>query len=738
MLREFEPRLYQETIFGTTVNHNTLVVLPTGMGKTAIALMLAIQRLKQYPNSKVLILAPTKPLVEQIMQVFIAKTTIDDNKIAMFTGSISPEKRQELWKEKQIIATTPQGLENDIIGNRIKLDDVSLMVFDEAHRAVKEYSYVWISKQYNEKARYPRILALTASPGSDLDVINEVCQNLYIDEIEIRTDKDPDVKPYVQDVKVEWVKVQLPPLFKEIQKYLKDCIRTKIGDIKEMGVISNIVLESSKRDLLGMQAQVKKEIMSGNKSIEILRTISLLAEIMKVHHGLELLETQGIYALYQYLDKIQRESYTTKTKATINLAKDLNFRSALIKTKALYDKDIEHPKLSELRKIIEQEYKKNPETKIIVFNQYRDNAKRIVEEMNSIDNINAELFVGQAKRNGSGLSQKKQIEMLDRFRNKKFNVLVSSSVGEEGLDIPQVDLVVFFEPIPSAVRTIQRKGRTGRLDKGRVLILLAQGTRDEAYRWSAHHKINRMYRNLELLKNNFKRKKFRTENKEQSNLNKYLYDKIKIHVDYREKGNAIIKNLIENGCEIKLEKLDVGDYVLSNRCAIEYKNQEDFVNSLLDGRIMEQIKSLKQNFSRPIILIEGKQDIYGIKNIHPNAIRGLLATITVSYGIPILFTKDFKESAAMLAMIAKREQKEDGNAFTPHGSMKPKSFKEQQEYLISSLPGIGMTLAKPLLEQLGSVKNIVNADVEELKKIDKIGTIKAKNLKQIFDEMYVN
>ncbi len=735
MLKDFKPRLYQETIFATAANYNTLVVLPTGMGKTSVALMLAAQRLKQYPDSKILILAPTKPLVEQIMQVFKAKTNLDDSKIAMFTGSIKPEKRQEMWKTHQIIASTPQGLENDIISNRIDLKDVSLMVFDECHRAVKDYSYVWVAKQYNNKARYPRILGLTASPGSDLEIINEVCQNLFIEEIEIRTDKDPDVRPYIQDVKLDWIKVQLPSAFKDIQKLLKDCIRTKVKDIKNHGIITNISSQSSKRDLLGIQAQLRKEISQG-KSIEALLSISLMAEIMKVQHGLELLETQGISALNTYMEKIYQESFTTKTRATKNLARDLNFRSALIKTKTLFEKNIEHPKLNELRNIIINEYKKNKGVKVIVFNQYRDSAKRIVEEMNSIDNIKAKLFVGQAKKNGSGLSQKKQIEMLEEFRNDEFNVLVSSSVGEEGLDIPQVDIVIFFEPIPSAVRTIQRRGRTGRLEKGRVLILMAQGTRDEGYRWSAHHKENRMHRNLELLRNNFRRQKQINTVKKQTNLNKFVYDNVKVYVDYREKGNKIIKDLIEKGCDIKLDKLTHGDYILSDRCAVEYKTKEDFVNSLLDGRLFEQIKELRNNFSRPLILVEGQEDIYQVKNIHSNAIRGLLASLTVGYGIPVIFTKDNKDSSAMLAMIAKREQQESGKNFTPHGSNKPKTSEQQQEYLVSALPGIGLGLAKPLLEEFKTIKNIVNADVEQLKKVEKIGELKAKAIKELIEKEY--
>src|SRR3989344_4713831 len=198
MIRGFTPRLYQETIFSTAAQKNTLVVLPTGIGKTNVFLMLAAHRLKQFPNSKVLFIGPTRPLVEQYILVFRKHFDIKEDEMAVFTGFVSPGKRAEMLKSAKVIFSTPQGLENDIISGRIRLDDVSLLGVDEAHRAVGGYAYVFIAKKYQKTALYPRILALTASPGSDLEKISEVCSNLFIEEIEVRTPDDPDVKPYVQ------------------------------------------------------------------------------------------------------------------------------------------------------------------------------------------------------------------------------------------------------------------------------------------------------------------------------------------------------------------------------------------------------------------------------------------------------------------------------------------------------------------------------------------------------------
>jgi Fanconi anemia group M protein len=729
MIRDFKPRLYQETILGTAVKHNTLVVLPTGMGKTGISLLLAAERLKNYPKSKILVLAPTRPLVQQHLDTF--KRHLDVDNQVFFTGMVSPEKRAEMWKDARVVFSTPQGLENDIISERILLDDVSLLVFDECHRAVGDYAYVFIAKQYAKKSKYPRILGLTASPGSDLEKIKEILSNLHIEEIEIRTDEDPDVKPYIQEIDIKWVKVELPPLFSEIQGYLKDLIKDRLGKLKKWGILRRRNLLISKTDLLAMQAELRRRASSGEKDYVLWNAISVLAEVMKVSHGLELLETQGIVALYRYLDKLRMDAENTKVKAVKNIVKDLNFRSAFIKTEKLFKDGFQHPKLIELQRIIEQEIKKD--VKIMVFNQYRDNASDIVRVLNSIKGVKAELFVGQIKKGETGLSQKEQKEILDKFRAGEFNVLVATSVGEEGLDIPKVDLVVFYEPIPSAIRHIQRRGRTGRQEKGRVVILMTKNTRDEGYRWSAHHKEQRMYRNLSSLK----KKISIMHTKPQQKLSSFVpsENRIKIFADYREKGSNVIKELVELNAELRVEKLNA-DYILSDKVGVEFKTIEDFCQSIIDGRLLEQVKFLKENFERPLIMVEGDADIYSQRNIHPNAIRGMLATIAVSYGVPILYTKNFKDTASLLYIIAKREQ-EGGKEFSMHPGKKVLGLKEMQEYVVSAFPSVGPLLAKELLKQFGSVKDIVNADASSLREVEKIGEKIAKNIRDVLDSKYV-
>src|SRR3989344_1983521 len=345
--------------------------------------------------------------------------------------------------------------------------------------------------------------------------------------------------------------------------------------------------------------------------------------------------------------------------------------------------------------------------------------------------MKAKMFVGQQKKKGTGLSQKEQIGLIEQFKSNDFNVLVMSSVGEEGLDIPEVDVVIFYEPVPSAIRTIQRRGRTGRQKKGDVIVLVAKKTRDEGYRWSSYHKERMMEDILRKLK-----KEFNAEKRTEKKLTEFVLPKteITIFADYREKSSGVIKKLIELGIKINLEKLDVGDYVLSPDICVEYKTIPDFIDSLIDKRLFTQLKDM-QKYRKQIIILEGDEDIYSQRQLHPNAIRGMLAAITIDYGVPILATKNSDDTALLMAMIAKREQTEEKKGFTLHSS-KPLTLKEQQEYIVSALPGVGPILSKPLLKKFGSVKKIINASEEKLKEVELIGEKKASKIKEITDSEY--
>lgn len=731
MLKEFTPRLYQETILSTASTKNTLVVLPTGMGKTGVALLLCAQRLLVYPQSKIIMLAPTKPLAQQHLQTFKTHLNLPENNLALFTGDIPPEKRAAQFITSRLIFSTPQGLENDIISGNIDLEKVSLMIFDEAHRATGDYSYVFIAKHYQKKSNYPRILALSASPGSDIIKIEDICKNLGIEAVEIRTDKDPDVAPYIQKVDIEWVKVQLPQEILRIKKLLEDCIREKTTQLREIGINASLV---SKKDLILAQKELQAKMAEG-RDLSTLKALSVLAEIMKAHHALELLESQGMTPANKYMTDLFEQANTSTVKAVKNLTTNLSFKSAHILTQKLKDLGIEHPKIPKLCETIKDQFEKDKYAKVILFTQFRDTAVKLCEELKKVNGALPQIFVGQAKKAGTGLSQKQQIEMLSQFRDGLFNILIATSVAEEGLDIPKVDTVIFYEPIPSAIRHIQRRGRTGRNEKGRVLIFMTQKTREESYSFSSKIKEQKMHHALETLRKQLVFK--HTPSQTQPTLEQYsTLQNITIYSDYREKSTGTVKALAETGVTIKLDMLKSADYILSQRCGVELKTTEDFVSSIIDGRLLEQLKELKRNFERPLILIQGTQDIYAVRNVHPNAIRGMLSTIAISYGIPIIYSKDDKDSAAILLTIAKREQEGEKRDFSPHADRKPTTLREQQEYLISCLPNIGPGLSRELLKNFGSVKKIIEASFEELQKVEGVGEKKAKAIRELIEKEY--
>lgn len=744
MLKDFTPRPYQSSIFETLTNHNTLVVLPTGLGKTAIAMMIAARRLLLYPKKKIVFLAPTKPLVQQQLNSFNENFFLQEEEFALFTGSVPPSQRKNLWDKARFIFSTPQTIENDVLSGNVDLSEVSLFIFDEAHRATGDYAYVFLAKKYVEESSAVRVVALTASPGADVEKIKEVSSNLFIERIEYRSIDSPDVKPFTNAVDVKWDEVVLSKPHQRIVNYLSDSYNKKLKKIKEFGLLQGPVSSYSKTQLLKMQQELHSSISSGEMTPEILQSISLLAESLKLSHAIELAQTQTLFALHEYLYGILSSSRNSKTKAIKNLVKDPDFLSALSITRDLLKENVEHPKLSILIRRIKAILDIRPDSKIIVFSQYRDTAVQIEKRLS--DFASSSVFFGQAKKNGVSFSQKKQKEVLDNFRENKFSVLIATSVAEEGLDIPSVDFVFFFEPVPSAIRSVQRRGRTGRHKEGFVNVLVTKGTKDEASKWVSFHKEKRMYSVLETLSksfnlsssqksiSSFERDAIKVMEKNSTSDKKIKKTDFKIIADHREKGSPLLKNLLDFNVDLQLKQLDVGDYMLSSDVCVEFKNARDFLDSIVDGRILTQLRSLVQ-YPKPLFVIEGDLNEAASRKVDQNAIHGMLSTIALSYRIPVLRTSGPLETAKLFMTIAKREQVGGTDLFTFHTS-KPLEEGTLQEYIVSSFPTIGPSLAKALLVHFDTIQKITTASVDDFKKIPLIGDKKASELHKIFNQSY--
>jgi ERCC4-related helicase len=481
--KTIEFRTYQETVLNTAVNKNTLAVLPTGLGKTTLAILLAAYRLEKYPKSKILIMAPTKPLCEQHQKTFQKYMNIPEEEIILVTGMIAPKKRRDLYEFATVISATPQTIQNDLRTGILDLYEFSLLVVDECHRSVKKYAYPFVAKVYTEKSKYPRILGLTASPGSEEEKINRICKNLFIDSVEIRTDSDEDVKPYIKEIETEYVKVDLPENLKTAQEKLKKALNSRLEKLKKYNIYVR-----NKRELLQAQKKVSREIATNKKPI-MFYLISLIVESIKIWHTLELMETQSVKAVKLYLEKVKQK----KTKSDKGVLNDPDFVNAI----SIIEKSDEHPKLIKLQEIIKREIENNKAVRIIVFSHFRDNIHNIYNNLDGI--CFPVILIGQSGERG--LSQKEQIEVISEFNEGYYNCLITSPIGEEGLHIPSADIAIFYDSVASEIRTIQRRGRVGRTKVGKIIFLLTKKTRDEAYYWTSQRREKRMKTILKQMQN---------------------------------------------------------------------------------------------------------------------------------------------------------------------------------------------------------------------------------------------
>lgn len=747
-----EARLYQQLLAGDVLKKgNTMIVAPTALGKTIVAVLVASDRLEKVKNSKILILSPSKPLAIQHESSFKEFLTVPCTSI---TGAVKTDERVKRWEESQVISATPQTVESDLLNGRYSLKDVSLIVFDECHHAVGSYSYVYLASRYVKESKFNLVLGLTASPGSDKSKIKEVCENLFIQNIVVKSEDDDDVRPYFNPVKIDWVKVKMSEELEKIKESVNKALKIRLKGLKNMGVIKTVSV--SKVDILKARGRVQNRIgRSANPPKECFQAISVLSAVINIQHSLELIETQGVSTFNKYISRLRKK----KTKAAKSLLLDDNFGRAVRLAFDAERNGWEHPKLRKLTNILKKElsvdskqtklqstrYVKNIDensSKIIVFTQYRDTLEMIHNKLEK-EGIKSAKFFGQAAKDGEkGLTQKEQKNIIKSFKKGEFDVLISTSVAEEGIDIPAVDLVILYEPVPSEVRMIQRRGRTGRKRTGRVKVLITEGTRDEGYYWSSIRKEDRMRHQLidpkvieELNKTAVERmeneKKVRVLDRKVETSNKPV-----VYADSREGNSKVIRHLTEMEMDVKVRPMAVADYQVSDDVAIERKTAKDFVDSIMDKRLFKQATELREEFKNPLIILEGDDFYNGF--INPNAVRGSIASIALDFGISIIPTRNAQDTAAMIKRIAIREQTGEKPHIQTRTDKKPVNMWEQQLFIVESLPNIGPVNAKKLLEHFGTVSKIINASENELMEVEGIGKKTAKNIRKVVDSKYLH
>ncbi|MHA2036244.1 MAG: DEAD/DEAH box helicase [Promethearchaeota archaeon] len=504
-----EVRQYQVKIAEQCVNKNSLVVLPTGLGKTIIAVLIARKTLNLYPkDSKIIILAPTRPLINQHYETFIKFLPIPQENYIVLTGKTLPEKRVNLFTTHGVLFFTPQTLRNDLVNRRYTLESTALIIFDEAHHGTGDYPYTMIADEYVEQNPDGTILALTASPGSSKSKIAILCKNLHIplENIHIRTRKDTDVKNYLKPMDVYKVSVNLTSLMEDIYSVVLVVLEERLKYLSQLNFldVKGEILHNKiiRKDLLRLNKELVGIVQSSGDKTGVYSALSINAQALILYHMLELIEQQGLDVLLTYLEKVTNDARKkNSSKAVKILASDARIRRISIELKKNQDFSPEkliHPKYTVLVQVLLEEFQNKPDSRVLVFVKLRDSVKNIVKNLKEISQIKPVRFVGQATKaaDDKGLSQKKQIEILEQFKEGQYNVLVSTNVGEEGLDIAECDLVVFYDVVASEIRLIQRKGRTARHRKGRVVILYCKGTHDEVYLRIALGKLKKMNINL--------------------------------------------------------------------------------------------------------------------------------------------------------------------------------------------------------------------------------------------------
>ncbi|PNP53791.1 hypothetical protein THARTR1_05915 [Trichoderma harzianum] len=483
-------RDYQFSIVRNSLFNNTLVALPTGLGKTFIAATVMLNFYRWTKTAKIVFVAPTKPLVTQQIDACYNIAGIPRSETTLLTGDIAPALRSDEWEKRRVFFMTPQTLLNDLSHGYADPKSIGLMVIDEAHRAVGEYAYAKAAKLIRRFSSSFRVLALTATPGSKVETVQEVIDNLGISHCEIRTEESLDIRQYVHQRNIDQIvldpsdeMILIGELFTEALKPLTEKLSSQnIWYGRNPMALTTYGL---------IQAQKEWFATRGNRANQGVQFMmrAIFSVLTSLAHSIKLLQFHGIKPFYDNMVDFRSEQEDKGEKGSKyrrQIIDSDSFQEMMDKIAGWLKLDgfVGHPKLTALADCVLNHFMDNGEgTRVIVFSEYRDSAEEIVRMFNTHRPlIKATVFVGQADgKRGEGMKQKQQIDTIEKFKTGAYNVLVATSIGEEGLDIGQVDLIVCYDSSASPIRMLQRMGRTGRKRAGNIALLLMRGKEEEQF-----------------------------------------------------------------------------------------------------------------------------------------------------------------------------------------------------------------------------------------------------------------
>ncbi|KAM0746887.1 P-loop containing nucleoside triphosphate hydrolase protein [Meredithblackwellia eburnea MCA 4105] len=473
-------RTYQYNIVHSCLFENTLVSLPTGLGKTFIAACVMLNFTRWYPSSTIIFLAPTRPLVTQQIKACHYIAGIPQSHCVELTGLTPPKLRAIAWASKKVVYCTPQTLENDLRKGRLDPRDISLVVVDEAHRASGDYAYVGVVRFIMSRNPHFRVLALTATPGSKGEKVQDVIDALHIGKIEVRTDESFDIRQYMHTKEYDLQIVQLGPTLTAI----RDRWRKLMLPYHNPLVAARLVYERDTTMLSPYGVQLAYGKINGlpggrqanGKFFPMVKILQAMARAM------EYLLVESVTSFYNAMQDIEE----TGSKSLVT---DPSFRSLLSDVGTLRKTPgyVGHPKMEKVREMCIAHFDKmaaegeEEGTRVMVFCNFRAVVEEIVGVLNTMKpRVKATAFVGQASAKGvKGKSQKDQIETIKKFKQGVYNVLVATSIGEEGLDIGEIDLIINYEANKSPIRMLQRVGRTGRARDGHIIVFMTEGREEK-------------------------------------------------------------------------------------------------------------------------------------------------------------------------------------------------------------------------------------------------------------------
>jgi len=524
----------------------------------------------------------------------------------------------------------------------------------------------------------------------------EVARNLGVTRIVARDETHPEVRPYVHERKLKIIRLEMDETTKKLLKLVDEEIENLKRKLEEeYGItIDSVTFKNVKAVIDGIK---RGEIVADTKALGICYNLIRLSKLR------ELIETQGPPAVKAFFKNLEEKARTS------SVVREL-LNSPRIRYVRLLLGERKFPKLEKTVEVVEEFLKRNPNSRVIVFANYKETTKAIAQMLKN-RGIKADRFTGR-----SDLSQSLQIAKVNAFKMGLIDVLVATSVGEEGIDVGEVDLVVFYDAVPSAIRKIQRMGRTGRRREGTVVVLLIKGTRDEYYFWLSRKRENSMRSLLKELED--VRLPRVTSVEAIVNIEGPV-----VLVDDRESRTAVVHELIKRGIRVQVEHLEVGDYVVGD-VVIERKSFDDFSQSIIDGRLFQQALALK-DAPKPLIIVEGE----GSPRVGRRAFIGAVLSLMLEYRIPIIFTRDPSETAKIIELIAKKERKSPRIV-----KAKPKGEIASRIAFLSMLPGVNETLATRLLRKFGTIRNVINASPGELMTVEGIGEKKATRIREFVNK----